>query len=268
MTVAPTITDSPGANEIVSGDVSGGTNTSHTVIVKALAMLFDAVPAGAPPSAYERAAIEGNVLGKQTEGARRRTLRYLKELYLLRPDSILFRALRELWPTDAHAQPLLAGLCALARDSVLRASSGAITSSPPGDILTANDFAVAVGTHFPTSYSESTLAKIGRNTFSSWEQTGHLIPGEKHTKVRQRAQGAPASLTYALLLGHLQGSRGSALFETLWARVLDQPYSHLVDLATSASQQGMLEFRHGGGVIDVTFHELLRPVDGEQGALL
>jgi hypothetical protein len=173
-----------------------------------------------------------------------------------------------LWAHEPDAQPLLAGLCALARDSVFRASGAAITSSVPGDILTAKDLAFAVGDQFPSSYSESTLAKVGRNAFSSWEQAGHLVGGERNTKVRKKARPHPASATYALLLGHLQGVRGHALFETLWARLLDQPYSHLVDLAASASQQGMLEFRHGGGVIEVTFRELLRPFDGKQGALL
>jgi hypothetical protein len=35
------------AGEIVSGDVSGGPNTSHTIVVGALAALLDAVPPGA-----------------------------------------------------------------------------------------------------------------------------------------------------------------------------------------------------------------------------
>jgi hypothetical protein len=87
----------PRAAEIVSGDVSSGAHTSHTVVIGALAALLEAIPPGAPQVAYEHAALDDNVLGKQTEGARRRTFRYLKELYLLRPDSILFRALRDLW---------------------------------------------------------------------------------------------------------------------------------------------------------------------------
>ena len=61
------------AAEIVRGDVSGGTNTSHTIVFEALAALLDAVPADAPHGAYAEAAIEGNVVGKNTEGARRRT---------------------------------------------------------------------------------------------------------------------------------------------------------------------------------------------------
>jgi hypothetical protein len=245
--------------EIVPGDISGGTNTSHTIIVGGLVALLDAVPPGAPAAEYKQAALEANVLGKDTEAARRRTYRYLRELYLLRPETLLFRALRDLWPVDPPAQPLLAGLCALARDAVFRASSAAITSSSLGDTLGSADLAHAVGEQFPSSYGTSTLAKIGRNTFSSWEQTGHLAEAERATKVRTRPICRPANVAYALLLGHVEGIRGGALFETLWARVLDQPTSHLLDLATSASQLGMLELRQAGGVVDVGFRELLRP---------
>jgi len=259
----------PSAAEIVSGDVSGGTNTSHTIVISALAALLDAVLPSATQDDYEHAALRGNVLGKETEGARRRTFRYLKELYLLRPDALLFRALRDLWPDDPASRPLLAGLCALARDAVFRASSAAIVRSGPGDPLTARDLAEAVGDHFPESYSRGTLAKIGRNTFSSWEQTGHLADAARATKVRTRAICRPADVAYALLLGHTEGVRGRALFDTLWARVLDQPTSHLMDLAASASQQGLLELRQAGDVVDVGFRELLRPFDRDgQGQLL
>ena len=252
--------------EIVPGDVSGGTNTSHTIVVGALDALLDEVSASASAAAYEQAALEDNVLGKDTEGARWRTFRYLRELYLLRPDSLLFRALRDLWPVDPSARPLLAGLCALARDAVFRASSAAIMDATAGDALTSADLASAVSEQFPGSYGEGTLAKIGRNTFSSWEQTGHLASVGAHTKVRTRATCRPANVAYALLLGHIEGVRGQALFATLWARVLDQPTSHLMDLAASASQQGMLELRHAGGVVEVGFRELLRPFDEQAGS--
>jgi hypothetical protein len=252
----------PGSAEIVQGDVSGGTNTSHTIVFSALAALFDAVPASAPAAAYREASLEDNVLGKRTDGARRRTYRYLRELYLLRPDSLLFRALRDLWPLDPAARPLLAGLCALARDAVFRASSHTITRSHPGDVLTAHDFAQGVGERFPGVYRDTTLAKIGRNVFSSWEQTGHLARGARMTKVRTGAACQPANVAYALMLGYLEGIRGQALFTTLWAKVLDRAMSQLYELASSASQQGFMGFRHAGGVVEVSFHELLRPLDG------
>jgi hypothetical protein len=264
-TPAPSLGSSvdPRSTEIVGGNASGGPNTSHTIVVGALAALLKAVSPGAQEAEYRQAALESNVLGKHTESSRRRTFRYVRELYLLRPDSILFRALRDLWLDEPEAQPLLAGVCAVARDSVFRASSSAITRSSPGDTLTSTDLAHAVEEHFPESYSVSTLAKIGRNTFSSWEQTGHLAAGGAATKTRTRAICRPVNVAYALLLGYLQGIRGQALFDTLWAKILDHPKSHLFDMAFTASQRGLIEFRQAGGVVDVGFHELLRPFEDE-----
>jgi hypothetical protein len=253
-----------GFAEIVPEDTSGGANTSHTILIVALRALLSEVPASGSLTDYEKAALEGNVLGKGTQAARRRTLRYLKQLYLLRPESILFRALCDLWSDDRDAQPLIAGLCALARDSVFRASSKAILSSGAGVTMTSAVFASAVGERFPDSYNDATLAKIGRNTFSSWEQTGHLVTAEHATKVRARVTCLPANIAYALMLGHLQGYRGSALFDTLWTNVLDQPKSHLMDLAFSASQRGFIEFRSAGGVVELSFNELLRPFKGDR----
>ena len=249
--------------EIVPGDVSGGTNTSHTIIVPAVTTLLNTQSLDASFEDYERAVLEDNVLSKDTEGARRRTFRYLKELYVLRPTSILFRALRDLWSDDVEAQPLLAGSCALARDAVFRASSTAIFDSSTGEPLVSADLASAVGDHFPDSYSEATLAKIGRNTLSSWEQTGHLAKGDGNTQARTRAVCRPANVAYAFLLGYLEGARGQMLFDTVWAHALDQPTSLLQDLAFGASQRRLIEYRHAGGVVEISFHELLRPFEGE-----
>jgi len=249
--------------EIVPGDRSGGTNTSHTIGVIALQRVLATVDPRGDAAAYEHAVVADNVVGKATAGSRLRTLRYLKELYLLRPDSVLFRALRDLWPDDPAGQPLLAGLCALARDPAFRASVPAILGADPGDQITSSSLAEAVEGTFPSAYSDQTLAKIGRNTFSSWEQTGHLEAVARTKKVRRRAICTPASVAYALLLGHLEGLDGAALFDTVWVRVLDQPRSHVVDLASVASQTMLIDFRNSGGVLEIGFSELLRPGEGQ-----
>ena len=106
---------------------------------------------------YEQAVLEDNVLGKDTVGSRHRTLRYLREPYVLGEDSLLHRALGDLWNDDPSAQPLLAGLCALARDPVSRASAQAIFDSEPGDEDSGADLAKAVSKSFHESYSEATL---------------------------------------------------------------------------------------------------------------
>ena len=249
--------------EIASSGRSGGTTTSHTVMIPALMTLLNAVDCQEDTAIYEYAVVEQNVLGKGTTGSRKRTLRHLRELYLLRPDSILFRALRDLWTDERTGQPLLAGLCALARDPVFRASTSAILSAGPGDEVMSADLSEAVEKDFPTAYSESTLATIGRNTLSSWEQTGHLEAVVRTVRVRRRPICTPSTTAYALMLGHLQGVRGPALFDTIWARVLDQRRHHLFELAMVASQRSLIDFRHSGGVTDVGFRELLRPLQGQ-----
>jgi len=250
------------AHEIVACDHSGGATTSHTIVVPALEALLAAVGTAGAFVDFERAVVDDNVLGKGTLGARRRTLRYLRELYVLRDDSLLFRALGDLWSDDSAGHRLLAGLCALARDPVFRASAQAIFDSDLGDEITSAALADAVMKSFPASYNESTLAKIGRNTSSSWQQTGHLEAVTRRAKVRRRAVCTPATTAFALFLGHLDGLAGGSLFDTVWVRALDQPSAHLIDLAKVASQRSLIDFRHSGGVTEVGFGYLLRPMEG------
>ncbi len=254
---------SRGAGEIVSTTDRQSAITSHAIGIPELARLLDVVPVGAGFDDYERAAVEENVLGMATATGREKRLASLRRLYLFRRDSVLFRALRDLWAVDEEGRPLLAALCALATDSVLRASAGVVVASYPGDDVTVTEFLNAVEAAFPGAYAGSTLQKAADNAYASWQQSGHLGPPEGGRKLRQLAVCGPADVAYALLLGHLQGHRGEALFETLWAQVLDQPRSQLYELAFAASQRGMLEFRHAGGVVEVGFRELLRPLEGE-----
>lgn len=268
MTVAEGSATASRAAEISPGNVPGGASTSQTIMVPSLQRLLSLVPPTAPANDYRSAVMEENVLGKQTAGGREWGFRQLRRFYGLDPRLLLFRALRDLWPVETAGQPLLAILCALARDPVLRASAAVILASEVGADIGASDFDAAIEEAFPGAYSDSTRRTTAQKVASSWQQSGHLRAETATRKIRCRAEGTPAAATYALLLGHLQGVRGQALFEMLWSQVLDQPMSHLFDLAAKASQHGMLQLRHAGGVVEVTFHELLRPFDGEQGALL
>ena len=108
----------------------------------------------------------------------------------------------------------------------------------------------------------TTLATIGRNTASSWTQSGHLV-GHRD-KVRAKVQSHPIALAYALLLGHLCDVRGEALFHTLWTQVLDAPIPTLQEQAILASQQGWLEYRQSGAVTEITFDYLLRDDDDQE----
>lgn len=222
-----------------------------------LRSVLAATPATATRDEYERVAVEENVLGRATRAGRARTFRYLRELYLLDPSRLLFRALRDLWDEDVTAQPLLACLTALVRDSALRATADTLLAAPVGASVDAAVLTGAVAERYPDVYNASTAAKIGRNTASSWTQSGHLEG--RSVKRRRRPMVGPVSTALALLLGHLSGQRGEALFSSSWARVLDVPPEDVRRLAADASRKGYLELKDGGGVVEIGFQHLLRP---------
>lgn len=251
---------SPGSGIAPLGQRQSGI-TSHDIGVPDLTMLLDLLPGSSPEAEYEAAVVDRNELGLATENGREWRYATLRRLYLFNPDAVLFRSMRELWAVDVEGRPLLAVLMAMTQDTVLRATAAVITESRPGDELTADDLADAVVDLYPDAYAASTLKTVKGNAARSWEQSGHLGPKSKGVRPRTRATATPGALTFAFLLGHLQDHRGEALFDTVWARVLDQPTSRLDDLAFAAAQQGMLDYRHGGGVIEVGFSHLLRPIE-------
>lgn len=254
------------ASEIVATDAPGGPSTSQTIMVSSLQQLLLRLPADAYPAVYKAAVIDENVLGKATMSGREWAFRQLRRFYSFDPSMLLFRSLRDLWDHDPAGRPLLAVLCAMGRDPVLRVTAPVIFHAEVGAVLTPSDFEAAIEEAFPGAYKENTRRTTAKKVASSWAQAGHLRMEVPKRKVRVRACCTPAPVAYALMLGYLQGKRGQALFETVWAKTLDRPMSQLVELAATASQVGMVEFRHAGGVMEIGFGHLLRPFDDELGA--
>lgn len=230
-------------------------------MLRELTALLAAVGAGGSSEDYERAVLEDNVLSKRSESTRRRTLRYLRELYLLDNASSLFRVLTRLWFVDTDAQPLLALLSALGRDPLLRATAPTVLGLDEGDAVTADELAAAVRRSYPDSYSEAVAAKIGRNAASSWTQSGHLKGHSK--KLRTSAETRPSDVAFALFLGHLAGEAGAGLFNTVYARALDRPAYTLYDDAFAATQRGWIDFRRAGEVVEVGFRPLVHEAETE-----
>lgn len=233
-----------------------GAHSSRTIMLKELRLLLAACPSTTDMDGYRSAILDSNVLLKQTEATRKESFRRLRELYGLDPGLVLFRTLRTLWNEAQEAQPLLSLLCSTARDPMLRATTEAVLATPPGSLVTAQMISKSVEEQFPGRLNATTLANIGRHAASSWTQTGHLQGWTN--KVRSRVQSHPIAVAYALLLGYLCGDRGEALFHTLWTQLLDAPLHTLREHAMLASQQGWLEYRHAGGVTEISFHYLMR----------
>lgn len=213
--------------------------------------------ASEPQTSHEelrRAVLDENALMARSAVNRRELLLRLSLLYGLRPELPVYRALRRLWPVDERDEPLLALLCALARDPLLRATAGAVLAAGHGAPVAPSVLESAVETAFPARYSAVVRPAIARHAMSTWAQAG-LLRG-RAGKIRSRPSCGPAAATYALYLGWLCGARGLALFRTAWVETLDQPPGGVERLAAAAGQLGLIEHRRLGSVVEITFRSL------------
>ena len=231
-----------------------GTHTSRTIMFKELDLLFEDQERDAQREAYLSAIIDQNCLGKQTVSTRKLTCQRLSELYGLDPAIPLFRVLRQLWQVDENGRPLLAFLTALARDPLLRVTSTPVLQMKTGEELARQKLTQVLIESLEDRLNDNTLDKVVRNTSSSWTQSGHFRGRVR--KIRQKVNPTPIVTAYALVLGYILGARGSGLFNTLWAKVLDTPHEELVSLATGAKRLGFLDLSQAGGVVDISFTRL------------
>ena len=232
-----------------------GTHTSRTIMLNELRAVFANCRPNATRDDYLSAIHEDNCLGKRTAATRKLSSQRLSELYAIEPVVPLFRIMRRFWYVDREGQGLLALLLSLARDPLLRASAPPILRMRPGEELARQQMTDALTRAVGSRLSESTLDKVVRNAASSWTQSGHLKG--RGRKVRQKVTPTAITTAYALLLGYFTGTRGIALFESLWAQVLDAPVGELINLAMDARRLGFLDMSQSGGVIDVSFSRLL-----------
>lgn len=245
----PTPLDTPTTQKAGLRFGDKGTHTSRTMMLAEITELLEATPPEADRAAYAQAIIEDNALGKQTAATRRLTNQRLGELYALDPSVPIFRVLRRLWTVDEPGRPLIALLCALARDPLLRATAPAVLQLPEGSELIRTTLLDTIREAVGHRLNEATLDKVARNAASSWSQSGHLQG--RMRKIRQRVNPTPGSLAAALWLGTIEGLAGEQLLGCQWTRVLDRTGAQLVPTALQAKQLGLIHARIGGGVIEI-----------------
>src|SRR5262249_4374995 len=143
----------------------------------------------------------------------------LNTLYgILKPRPIQLAA-RRLWPRSVAGRPVLALLCALAREPLLRRSAGPILGAHPGDSGRWPDLASAIAAEYPERYSPKMMKSLAQKCASSWTQSGHL---RGHVNKRRcLAEPSAEAAAFAALLGTLAGFGGPALLQSPWMRLLD-----------------------------------------------
>ena len=231
-----------------------GTHTSRTMMLNELSAAFAAVPEHGSRGEFASAIIEGNCSGKATAATRRLTNQRLSELYALDREVPIYRVLRNLWSLDEPGRPLLALLCAIARDPLLAATAAAVVSLTPGSDLQRDRIAAGLREMVGDRLSEATIEKVIRNASSSWAQSGHLVGRTFKKRVQVRA--TPATSTFGLYLGYAAGIRGPQLFSSGWMRVLDCTPTSARDMAVEAKRIGLIDLRVSGEIVDLVLDRL------------
>lgn len=240
----------------------GGAHQSKTMMLIELEMLLAAGPVSA--AERQRLVLEENILGKGSAAAKQSVLRQITNLYELGSPRPAPAGLVTLWEVEREARPMLALLCALARDPLLRDSAGPVLSASLGaQVSWANIAATLAGLH-PVRFSPAMLKSLAQNCASSWTQSGHL-KGHRD-KRRVRAKATPVAAAYAALLASLAGFGGPALIASPWMEVLDLSINERLEQLRRAEAQGLLRVRAAGDVVEVVLDPLLARIEAHSGA--
>jgi hypothetical protein len=226
----------------------GGVLLTKTIMLAELTTVLSRVPDSNPATVRNTVTLD-NLLGKPTGTARRLALSRLNTLYgILTPGPIQIAALR-LWARNVAGRPLLALLCALAREPMLRQTALPVVNAPAGASVRWPDLASAILAEYPDRYSPKMLRSLAQNCVASWTQSGHLQG--RVNKRRRRADPSPESAAYAALLGSVAGFGGPALLRSPWMRLLDRSEPDLLSLLRRAESVGLARVAAGGGVIQI-----------------
>lgn len=242
-------------------DGDRGTHSSRTIMLSELSFLLDTLPSDAPKSAYFKAIIKDNILGKRTVSTREYSARRLSEMYGLEPSIPLYRAMRLFWTASKEGRPLLAFLCAFARDPLLRFTAPAVLPIKHGEPVSTESIEAVLAPAVEGRFNPSILNKVARNAASSWTQSGHLT-GRAH-KIRSQPLATPANAAFAIFIAYLEGKQAQRLFDTVWVKILDRPVEQVVELVADASRRGLLVYKGAGGVIEILFPDLLTKEEQE-----
>ncbi len=226
-----------------------GTHTSRTMMLDELRAVLSVTPAPANRQDYASAIIDENALSKPTLSTRKLSNQRLGELYGLDRSVAVFRVMRRLWDADPDSRPLLALLCAIARDPLLAGTLSAVVDLAPGQefprVHARSVLRQAVGPRL----NDAILDKVLRNAASSWSQSGHLVG--RTFKKRQRVRATPWTVAFALYLGHAVGFRGTELFANDWMSVLDASAADAQLLAQEAKRLGLIDLSISADIVDI-----------------
>lgn len=190
-----------------------------------------------------------NILGKHSTAAAVSALKNLTSLYSLKAPPPITRAMVRLWKDSPESRPLLAVLCALARDPILRDTAHAVLASPVGSSVGTSDLTRALAKKHQDRFSFATLRSVGQNCAATWTQSGHLSGRVK--KVRTRVDATPEAVAFAAFIAQSAGFGGPAILTSPWMTALDASPDEQLGLLRRAQGRGLVRVRHAGAVFEL-----------------
>lgn len=196
-----------------------------------------------------RAILNENLLGKSSTAAASSALKNLFSLYGLKAPPAITRAMMRLWAGDVNSHPMLAVLCALARDPILRDTALPVLEAPVGQRFGAKELTEILAEKHVDRFSFATLRSLGQNCAATWTQSGHLAG--RVTKVRMQVEASPEAAAFAALIAQAAGFGGPAVLSSPWMAVLDASPEEQLGLLRRAQGRGLVRVRHAGAVFEL-----------------
>ncbi|UUX92484.1 hypothetical protein [Methanoplanus endosymbiosus] len=235
------------------GFYSKSSHTGRTVMLSEFMTVMDNAPGFNDKEILKKIFVEDNLLKKESNSGRKISFYYLKHLYGLDSENKNFQGLLKYWKEKSPDNKIMALLCALSRDEVLRLSSGYILSVKTGDFAEKSGLKEIIDNYYQNIYSEKVRESMVRNLMSSWTQSGYLEG--RSNKIRIKPEVSVHSFAYACYLAYLSGFRGKRIFHSPWVLVLCLNDSEAEELTKESNRKGLMSVKKAGSVVEVTFPE-------------
>jgi hypothetical protein len=235
-----------------------GTHQSKTMMLKEISTLWAFCEAS--PAHSGSLIVESNILNKRTASTRALSFRHLDVLYGIETMPPIPRVFAALWRLDRKGWPLLALLCALARDPLLRDTATTVLDAPVGTSVRWPVLGALFEELYPDRFSPTMLKSLAQNCASTWTQSGHLRGAVKKQRVRVEPTAHVAA--FAALIANVCGFGGPALLDSTWMAVLDLSRDRALDLLRQAQAHGVVRVRSAGDVLEVSVRQPMAVATG------
>lgn len=204
--------------------------------------------------------MEGNVFNKRTESSRKKTIRYLTQLYGFDKNDIRFKALEDYWQrTNEEDKAMLTFLYAVSKDYLLKDSVSLVKAVPINEKAAIERFEDNITHHHPNRFSPKTLRSVAQNIASSWKQAGYIEGKVKNLRVKRSPSYVLVS--FAFLMAYIDGARGEYMPDHPSVKALDVSKEELHQLIKAAADRDLVRYNKSGATMIISFENFLNRLE-------